>query len=88
MSDIVERLRFNASAGVPDFTNSKLLDEAADRIETLIGLVGEFKFALKYSADRIEVLENALREIADDPTGVSVVQAEIAIAALVPEQKK
>lgn len=35
MSDIVERLRFTAEAGVPDFTNSKLLDEAADEIERL-----------------------------------------------------
>jgi len=35
MTDIVERLRFTASCGVPDFTNSKLLEEAADEIERL-----------------------------------------------------
>ena len=35
MSDLVERLRFKADCGVPDFTNSRILDEAADRIEAL-----------------------------------------------------
>ena len=35
MNDLVKRLRFNSTAGVPDFTNSKLLEEAADRIEEL-----------------------------------------------------
>jgi hypothetical protein len=40
------------------------------------------------AADYIEALEAALREIADDPTGVSIVQAEIARAALAKEQDK
>jgi hypothetical protein len=35
MSDLVTRLRHNANFGIPDFTNSKLLDEAADRIAHL-----------------------------------------------------
>ena len=35
MSDLVERLRTTANLGAPDFTNSKLLDEAADAISTL-----------------------------------------------------
>ena len=41
MTDIVERLRHTANAGVPDFTNAKLLDEAANEIERLRKLVQE-----------------------------------------------
>jgi hypothetical protein len=39
VTDIVERLRYTATCGVPDFTNSKLLDEAADEIERLEALL-------------------------------------------------
>lgn len=35
MTDIIERLRNTASLGIPDFTNSKLLEEAATEIERL-----------------------------------------------------
>jgi hypothetical protein len=35
MNDIVERLRNTAEIGVPDYTNSKILQEAADKIERL-----------------------------------------------------
>jgi hypothetical protein len=35
MSDLVIRLRHKAELGIPDFSNSKILDEAADRIEAL-----------------------------------------------------
>lgn len=35
MTDIVERARMTANCGIPDFTNSKLLDELADKIERL-----------------------------------------------------
>ena len=35
MNDLVERARMTANCGIPDFTNSKLLDELADEIERL-----------------------------------------------------
>jgi hypothetical protein len=35
MTNLTDRMRFNASTGIPDFTNSKLLNKAADRIEQL-----------------------------------------------------
>ena len=35
MSELVIRLRHKAELGIPDFSNSKILDEAADRIEAL-----------------------------------------------------
>jgi hypothetical protein len=35
MTDIVERARITANCGIPDFTNSKLLDALADEIERL-----------------------------------------------------
>ena len=35
MSELAERLRFNAYWGIPDFTNKQLLNEAAARIEAL-----------------------------------------------------
>lgn len=41
----------------------------------------------KDAADEIERLRAALEEIAQDPTGVSIVQAEIAKAALSNQQK-
>ena len=80
MSDLIERLRFNANAGVPDFTNSKLLDEAADRIEALEALEA--------------ALRNLLREppsILDDPdTDAQIARRmhKIARAALAPERDK
>ncbi len=33
MSELVIRLRHKAELGIPDFSNSKIMDEAADRIE-------------------------------------------------------
>jgi hypothetical protein len=35
MSELVIRLRHKAELGIPDFSNSKIMDEAADRIEAL-----------------------------------------------------
>ena len=35
MSDLDKRLRTVSKGGIPDFTNSDLIDEAADRIESL-----------------------------------------------------
>jgi hypothetical protein len=56
MNAIVERLRHVADCGIPDFTNSKLLDEAADHIEAL-------ERGVRKLQARIETLEAALREI-------------------------
>ena len=71
MSDLVKRLRFNSTAGVPDFTNSKLLEEAADRIEELEDVCKRDRFADGYGAGlqdyktiadkRIAELEKALK---------------------------
>ena len=43
MSELAERLRFNAYWGIPDFTNKQLLNEAAARIEALEAALREIK---------------------------------------------
>ena len=60
--------------------------ELEARIETMVGLNTEFKFALRYSAKRIEQLEAALRDIMLQ--NVEPYCREIARAALAPEQDK
>jgi hypothetical protein len=60
--------------------------ELEARIETMVGLNTEFKFALRYSAKRIEQLEAALRDIMLQ--NVEPYCREIARAALAPEQEK
>ena len=76
MSDLVERLRFNATAGIPDFTNSRLLDEAADRIEALEAALKPF--AMNADAPSIS---KALGHISREHLWA-------AEAALAPEQDK
>jgi hypothetical protein len=60
MTDIVERLRMTANCGIPDFTNSKLLDEAADEIERLRSIADTTDImteqAIKRQNDEIERL--------------------------------
>src|SRR5262245_13242109 len=54
MTDIVERLRYAANAGVPDFTNSILLDQGADEIERLNAEVELWKSRTEQGAAIIE----------------------------------
>ena len=60
MSDLVKRLRFNSTAGVPDFTNSKLLEEAADRVDTMETMLQAMADGRIVMLARIEELEEAL----------------------------
>ena len=57
MSDLVKRLRFNSTAGVPDFTNSKLLEEAADRVDTMETMLQAMADGRIVMLARIEALE-------------------------------
>jgi hypothetical protein len=63
--------------------------ELEARIETMVGLNTEFKFALRYSAKRIEQLEAALRKIACKHVTEQPLWWQLeARAALAPEQDK
>ena len=57
MSDLGKRLRFNSTAGVPDFTNSKLLEEAADRVDTMETMLQAMADGRIVMLARIEALE-------------------------------
>lgn len=53
-AELVERLRYNANAGIPDFTNAALLDEAATALARLRAPVTEEEIEAAHRAWRIE----------------------------------
>jgi len=63
MTDIVERARYAASVGIPDFTNSKLLDELANEIEALRKSVTQI---MRDDLSEIERLRALLKECSDE----------------------
>jgi len=72
---LVERARYAASVGIPDFTNSKLLDELADEIETLRAVVlfgGERMAEAEAEIERLREELKATRRIPIRPAGEDI----------------
>jgi hypothetical protein len=63
MTDIVARLRMTANCGIPDFTNSKLLDEAADEIERLCREIEGLTTHQKVRAKVIEAQDDEIERL-------------------------